>query len=133
MMSPIRTKRYRLTRWILIAYWGSLFIATHIPAKHMPAVKIYDKFAHTVAYFILAILLCLHESQKHILAARQYTIIFITLVLYGFIDEVLQIPVNRRAEWGDWTADILGILLAIVVYWTYRHQRPLKHLQDYKA
>jgi len=117
MLTPIA--RYRLTRGILTFYWLSLFVITHIPIPQrlMPPVR--DKVLHLGAYFILCLLLCIHEAQMRLLTVRHYGLIILTLGLYGFIDEVLQIPVNRDANWLDWTADMGGILLGILVFYLF--------------
>jgi VanZ family protein len=32
------------------------------------------------------------------------------------VDELTQIPVGRTADWGDFSADLFGILIGIIVY-----------------
>lgn len=38
--------------------------------------------------------------------------------LYGALDELLQIPVGRSCEFGDWVADVLGASLGFTLFYT---------------
>jgi VanZ family protein len=42
-------------------------------------------------------------------------LLFVLILTYATLDELLQIPVGRSAEWGDWLADGVGAALGIAV------------------
>jgi len=44
------------------------------------------------------------------------TVLVAVLVLYAAVSEVVQGLIGRDAAVGDWIADVLGVLLALVVW-----------------
>jgi VanZ family protein len=105
----------RLAWIVLIVYWTSLFVLTHIPQDRIPPVGIGDKSAHFIGYFALAVffygtLLLSNPARRRI----AWWVMGI-LLAYGVIDEVLQDVVGRYADVLDWLFDALGVCSAIVV------------------
>lgn len=102
----------------IAVYWLAMFLATHLPvAPVVERLPTTDKHLHFGAYFGLGFILPWWSGApvtRHI-ATR----LWLLLLTYAAIDELLQIPVGRSAEWGDWLADaaggLVGIALATVV------------------
>jgi VanZ family protein len=100
--------------WALTAvYWLGLFIITHIPAPRLPYVPVTDKTAHFVSYALLAIALSISLTLSG--RSNVAVIVLALLLLYGAIDEWLQIPVNRSCELADWYADAAGAAAGVVI------------------
>ena len=101
----------------LAGYWVLLFIGTHIPANRLLAqLHQSDKVLHTCAYaglaFLMAWAIPTNMSKLHhntLLAA-------LVSVVYAGIDELLQIPVGRTADWKDFYADCVGICMGLSAY-----------------
>jgi VanZ family protein len=116
-------KNPRVWQFALAGYWLALFAATHVP-NDMPILPSgrADKLVHFAAYAVLAALLATtwQLAAGH-LTMRHLVILWIVIVLYGAIDEWLQIPVGRDCNLWDWTADALGALTALVLFaWVMR-------------
>ena len=106
----------RRAYWIVTAvYWAGIFTLTHLPANRIPPTRVSDKVGHMAAYGILGILLfaSLRASQWTI---RQACIGVLGIgMIYGALDELLQIPVGRVADIKDWFADVTGLAFATVI------------------
>ncbi len=128
--SESRPIKQRLRPWVLCAlvvFWGGMFVGTHVPLPKfddLPSGS--DKFMHFGAYAGLAFLLGLWRAVTRPMTIRQYAAVFGVTVLYGIVDELLQmIPVlNRTADPWDALADWCGSLLGLCALWlaldTYR-------------
>ena len=113
-VAPRRSARIVLICTIL--YWCILFAATHVPGPRLPPIPVTDKTAHTISYALLAtgLFLSLHRRGRR--APSQIAVIVLgTLLLYGAIDELSQIPVHRSCEMADWNADAAGAGMAVVL------------------
>ncbi len=80
-----------------------------------------DKVLHFIGFFILTLILIFtFESYK---AKRSMSITFITALIIGFIIEFMQrgIP-GRTFSLLDVLADLLGIVLALVLRWSFYKQ-----------
>ena len=115
-MIQMTIRGFRLATILLSGYWCLLFIATHIPKPPSIHVQHIDKVFHFLAYAGLAFLLAWslptiprHRILNILLAA------FIAMS-YGVIDECLQIPVGRTADFYDWLADSLGAVSGLIAY-----------------
>lgn len=99
----------RLLGGLLAVYWVALFISTHIPipAGVLPP-EVSDKTLHFVAYAGLAGLVGMWTWIIEPVTLRRGFLLLGLLAVYGGCDELLQIPVNRHADWFDWFADIAG-------------------------
>ena len=99
----------RALRVITALYWVTIFVLTHIPrVPQVPGPQLSDKLIHAVAYFILALLLMCWLGPKW-----AWRVLAIGLI-YGAIDELLQIPVGRGCELADWVADGIGTACAVL-------------------
>ena len=49
------------------------------------------------------------RSLRHLLK------LYALILAYAAVDEWLQIPVGRTAEWGDWLADAVGALTGLLL------------------
>ena len=106
------------------AYWLALFILTHTPVVLPKLVETRDKTAHFIGYAILGALLF---ASLRLLGRRDPTHLVLAVgMIYGAIDELLQIPVGRSCELNDWFADAAGLafaVLACALVTTWRDRR----------
>ena len=104
----------RLRLFVLSGFWLALFVGTHLPKVPSVFHRTSDKTLHFLAYCGLGLLLMWVRPGsrpwwKHSIG------VFVTVAVYGAIDELLQIPVGRICDVQDWLADMLGCALAVVV------------------
>ena len=100
--------------WALVILWLSL---TSKPPE-IPGVFGWDKFLHAGAYGLLALLviqLLVVYLPNHF---PLYVASSLLCILYGGMIEVLQLVTDagRTAEWWDLVADIIGVVLACVIF-----------------
>lgn len=101
----------------LAGYWVLLFIGTHIPANRLLAqLHQSDKVLHTVAFAGLAFLMAWAIPTNMLKLHRNTLTAALVSVVYAGLDELLQIPVGRTADWYDFYADCLGICLGLSAY-----------------
>ena len=98
-------------------YWGALFVSTHVPIPPdvLPP-EVSDKTMHYVAYSGLTFLVTLWLSCRRHLKLPSLIGILVGIALYGVIDELLQIPVQRNADFRDWIADLLGAVCGLIAF-----------------
>ena len=102
---------------VLLAYWATLFVATHTPDLRDANLFPYsDKFAHAVAYALLAWLGAMVLRILHWPLNRICVTVFVVCATYGAIDEWLQQYTRRRADPVDWMADVVGTILGLIVF-----------------
>lgn len=101
----------------LFSYWVLLFIGTHMPAnKILASIHLSDKVLHLCAFAGLAFLMAWAiPTDMRKLYKNTLTAAFITVV-YAGLDELLQIPVGRTADWKDFYADCIGISIGLSAY-----------------
>lgn len=116
-------KHRRLLLICLAVYWALIFTVTHIPARNLPDTHVSDKIEHFVAYLILTILLYLNAWMRNISALRASMAIAGIGMVYGALDELLQIPVNRQADVRDWMADMSGVIAGLLLLNIIRQAR----------
>lgn len=113
-------------------YWLAIFVATHLPKlpESVDLSQVSDKSLHYGAYAGLAFLLSASLGVNGWSWGRAGLVLGVA-GLYGAVDEVLQIPVNRHADVLDWQADMVGAGTGILVYtllraacWPLIAQRP---------
>ncbi len=103
---------------ILVIYWITGFILTHIPMRESGQVLIpnLDKIAHFVLYSGLSVFIAFWLGLNR---TTQKTI-WLTLVIcliFAVIDEGVQAFVpTRNASLADWAADAIGSLAGISIY-----------------
>ena len=115
-MIQMTIRGFRLATVLLSGYWCLLFIATHIPKPPSIHFQHADKIFHFLAYAGLAFLLAwsLPTNHRH----RYLNVLLAALIAmsYGVIDECLQIPVGRTADFYDWMADSVGAIAGLTAY-----------------
>ena len=90
-----------------------------LPAIHIPHA---DKFVHIAMFFLLAFALCYDFFKAHRNARIPRVAFWIVCVLYPvvlgavieFAQEAWFYP--RSAEWLDWMADIVGVVVAVAAF-----------------
>ena len=102
-------------------YWVLMFISTHIPASALPHLHVSDKFVHAVAFAGLAFLLSWAIPTNSSRPLRNVCFAGGIGIIYACLDELLQIPVGRTADWNDLWADCLGILFGLLLYISVRY------------
>jgi VanZ family protein len=108
---------------VLIIFVGTCLLgADNVP--DMPTGIAWDKAAHFGMFFVLSAvsLFCyyrLHNGKPKMMCWIFWG--FIVPVIYGGVIELLQKHVftSRGAEWGDFTANILGSLVGSIVVIVY--------------
>jgi VanZ family protein len=114
MLSARLLNRLRhLTAAALAAYWIALFIGTHIPIPEGVGVGNKDKWIHFAAYAGLAGLATLTVAWRvrGCLRGTHLLMIVAGFALFGAFDELTQPLVHRDADWLDWYADVVGVLI----------------------
>jgi len=108
---------------LLSLYWLSLFISTHTPPEQTPSLPNHlDKVAHLGAYAVLAFLICLgvqlqsRSGRRMRFLSRTSLMIFGVCAIYGLVDELLQLIVDRDCSVADWAADCVGAVLGIGLF-----------------
>jgi VanZ family protein len=88
---------------------------------HTPLDRYSDKFAHMLAFAVLAALALAGWPR-----VRSWRLI-VALSAFGALIEVLQaIPVlHRDSQASDWVADTLAIAAVLLPAWAIRKHRPL--------
>lgn len=125
---------------LLVVFWASLFLATHLPlpsggiGRHLS-----DKALHFAAYAGLALLLCWAISSRRTFSMSTSVMVVLIAAVYATVDELLQIPIGgRMAEVGDWVADIAGAAcgtFAFALLWAAGHaarRRSVQHERGVK-
>ena len=100
----------RGTRAALAALWLALFGAISVlalaPQPVGPPSTGWDKLDHLAAFAVLS------GIGSLVLAGRRVGWLLLGLCAYGGLIEWLQMGIEgRAAEWGDWLADVAGVLL----------------------
>ena len=67
-----------------------------------------DKLVHAALFAALAV------TGRW--AGTSRTVLVAVLVLYAAVSEVVQDLIGRDAAFGDWVADVVGLLLALVLW-----------------
>ena len=110
------------TRYHLPAIlWAAvILVLTSIPRLSLPDINVSleDKVAHLTVYFVLAFLtLRAIVANFPEIQAKHVKLVLLMTVSFAIFDELHQIPIpGRYGEWGDLLADVLGIVLAVLLY-----------------
>lgn len=101
----------------LFGYWVLLFIGTHIPSnKLLASLHQSDKVLHLCAFAGLAFLMAWAIPTNMRKRYRNTLLAAFVTVVYAGLDELLQIPVGRTADWKDFYADCFGIGIGLLIY-----------------
>ena len=101
----------------LFGYWVLLFIGTHLPPnKLLASMHQTDKVLHLCAFAGLAFLMAWAIPTNMRKLYRNTLLAAFVTVIYAGLDELLQIPVGRTADWQDFYADCFGIGIGLLVY-----------------
>lgn len=102
-----------MTPILRIAFWAAAAFAFVMATLPHPMIEISssDKVQHMTAFFVITSLGCA--------AYRSLSRVKLMLAMTAFgaaIELVQMVPeLHRDAEWSDWLADILAVLLALAV------------------
>jgi VanZ family protein len=118
-LSPVnRTKLATFSEIALAAFWLALIAATHIPPNAgLQPPRGSDKLAHFGAYAALSFLIATTwQLNAGVLTGRHLFFVWLTVALFGVVDEVTQLAVGRDCTFGDWTADALGAAAGVLIF-----------------
>jgi hypothetical protein len=131
--SPDSSTVARGRRWVaaaLLGYCCLIFTLTHIPPISTTGLPRYsDKLVHLLMYLGLGFLLTWRFHIAGRVGVRLFVTVLFIAAVYGALDELLQIPVGRRADIRDWLADCVG---AIVGFGCYQIARAITQRQQKK-
>ncbi|MCK4754601.1 MAG: VanZ family protein [Calditrichia bacterium] len=99
----------------------AIFIQSSIGSLKLPYIEfdLADKILHFIVFGVLGILTArgLRNAKNKILKENYTSLTFLICIIYGALDETHQYFVpGRHASWGDWIADILGIVIMVWIY-----------------
>lgn len=124
----------RLVPILTIAYWITMFVATHLPADRVPRTGVGDKTGHVVGYAGLAALLCVSLGLRRPGDRKVPVVVLVGVLLYAAFDELTQPLIGRIADPIDWLADASGAVCAVVVFVLVRERiSRLGSAQDQQA
>jgi VanZ family protein len=122
MMRPMPESKmpFRFRRGWLAASLLCLILVltlTHIPHEALPKIlqeNMLDKVEHIAAYGLIAFLFLQALPNPAPLALSAVGLLVLAVI--GILDEATQPLVNRHASVWDYVADLVGILLACVIF-----------------
>ena len=99
---------FRILFWLLL---GIILAISLMPAGDAPTVFANDKLNHGLAFFTLSLMARLLWARTHAV------ILFVLLMAFGGGIELLQLSMGfgRDADWMDFAADILAIVIGMLV------------------
>ena len=101
----------------LVFYWVLLFIGTHLPADRIfIPLHLSDKVLHAIAFAGLTILIAWAVPTNDAKLYQNTLRAGLIAVVYAGLDELLQIPVGRTADWFDFVADCFGVCIGLMAY-----------------
>ena len=97
-------------------FWASSLTGSEIPDLGF-SIPFADKYEHIIAYSVFAALLARAWAKGGPLTRRTAMVCMVVAALYGVTDEIHQLVVpGRTCSPTDWTADVVGAAVGIVVY-----------------
>lgn len=108
--------------FLALFYTVTISVLFFMPTSELPKVEVsgLDKIVHVVIHFILITLWLFYFYVKNgfKLKGRSILILFLSLLLFGIIVEILQgqLTTSRGADIFDITANLTGSLLGILFY-----------------
>ena len=133
----IDTRLRTLSLLMALTWMGLLFYLSHQPSLPMPSLfSAQDKITHALAYGALAVMLLgSFPLRADRYSWQQIGASVVIASLYGASDELHQsfIP-GRSSEIGDWVADTLGALIAVLlVAWLVKNRGAVKPAAESKS
>ncbi|WP_457642154.1 VanZ family protein [Persephonella sp.] len=101
----------KLFKFIFVLYAGIILFLSFYP---VPETATSDKLNHFIAFFIFVILL------KYAFKIGYWSSFFYSLFYGAFIEIVQYFLPYRSAEYGDFSADLLGILCGLFTYFLFQ-------------
>ena len=109
--------------------WVMAFVATHIPAPALPLdMPAGDKTLHLIGYFVLTVMFVVMLKCYGVAMWRRVVGALVVMAVYGAFDEITQPLFNRGASWGDWLADSVGTVTAVLACEAVFRAKALKTL-----
>ncbi len=99
-----------------------MLVITSIPSKNIPEIRIifFDKFVHFSEYFILSFLFVNYQIEKGNSFKKNIINLSKILIIMPILDELHQLFIpGRSCSIYDIIADILGILVFMLLYYSY--------------
>lgn len=124
LAEPSRVAPRRRTRWawaavaVIVIGW---LAGTHTPPDGLPSLRGSDKVKHFAGYTLIALSLGVALARGGASIPRMLAIGLLVGAALGAFDELTQPLVRRRAEWGDYLADLLGTLTGTFLAATFTH------------
>ncbi|MDT8302366.1 MAG: VanZ family protein [Sedimentisphaerales bacterium] len=109
----------KVTIILLVLYWPAFFILAHIPVPGLVRkAGVSDKSLHFLAYLILVFLLWFAVSGDKKVNWRRAGVwwVFLVVLGYGIVDELLQGVVGRNCDVKDMVADLAGTLAGLILF-----------------
>lgn len=105
--------------WLLL---GAILVISLMPATEAPTVFADDKLNHILAFFTLSLMARLLWTRTNA------AILLVLLMVFGGGIELLQLSMGfgRDADWMDFAADIVAIVLGILagkLLWSMKSKR----------
>lgn len=100
--------------WVLALYATALWLSTHLPFSHevvLPGAN--DKTLHFLAYGGFGVLAGLRLAVWGQTRGSLWVFWTVGLCAAAALDELTQNWVGRSGNWGDWAADVVGLLLGM--------------------
>ena len=124
LLSAHAIRAARIAFWLALTLLSILFL---LPQHYLASGVFdwWDKLQHALAFGVLTILgLLAYATNKTPLQKQSHRIV-VAMVLYGALIEVLQsVSGWRYGEFGDWAADVVGVLLAWLLFVMANRQSP---------
>ncbi|MBN2019136.1 MAG: VanZ family protein [Sedimentisphaerales bacterium] len=111
--------RQKITIAVLAPFWIGLVIVSHIPIPQLVyRAEVSDKWLHFLAYLDLIFLVwfSISPDDKVNWKKRQVLLILFVVCAYGGIDELLQPYVGRIKDFGDFLANVAGVLTGLLLF-----------------
>ncbi len=105
---------------VLVLYWVTMFVLTHMPPRNLPGVGMNDKVQHFLGYGALGTLLYLTIWAFWPEFRFAWLVVIVVAMCYGAADEITQTLVGRTCDFYDWLADVGGSVLAAATLTTFR-------------
>ena len=108
----------KIAACVLVLYWPALFVLAHIQIPHVAQeADVSDKSLHFLGYLILTFLIWFAVSGDRKVKWRRAApwLVLFVIVVYGILDEWLQIYVaGRSCDIRDFFADLAGALTGLM-------------------